>query len=384
MRQPATSALSAAASRSRLVASAFLMLLISAFATRDPVLLSIYALAAAGVVLANIRVLGGMSGKERAMTAVLVAALTMMLPISALRNESAFAHYFVVLISLGAAYVLTRNLCVYVDASRLSLVGAQTAVVVYLGFSGLENFPLEEMLPDSSSNGVTSYLVLLQANYCIVNFLLHRRTSIATSLVTLAICVVGYGRGSLLAAGGIVALNLLFAVSLKSRMHAAVGTLLLLCTSLGAYAAFGEEILTFIEFNTKIGAGLEDEPREQIISDYIGKIDGLSLLIGADYRGTAIELDYFGNPHISYIRAHHIFGLPYLLVMLMLPLVLLWKGHAASVKIFCGVMLGLILFRSFTEPILFPTLFDLYYFAICFALSRHIPESADRLCHRVG
>ena len=372
MRLAVASTSSAAVNRSRLVASAFLMLLIVAFATRDPVSLAIYATVATFVVLANIRVLGRMSGKERAMTVTLVAALTVMLPISALRNESAFAHYFVVLISLGAAYVLTRHLSVYVDASRLSLLGAQTAVTVYLGFSGLENFPLEEMLPDSSSNGVTSYLVLLQANYCIVNFLLHRRTSIATSLITLAVCIVGYGRGSLLAAGGIAALNLLFAVPLKSRLHTVVGTLLLLCIGFGVYVAFGEEVVSFIEINTKIGAGLEDEPREQIISDYIGKIDGLSFLIGADYRGTAIELDYFGNPHISYIRAHHIFGLPYLLVMLSLPIVLLWKGHAVSVKIFCGLMLALILFRSFTEPILFPTLFDLYYFAICFALSRRI------------
>lgn len=374
----------AVASRNTLAATVFLMLLVVAFATRSPMLLALYTLSALTVVLTNVEVLSRMRGKERDMATVLVAVLTVMLPISAFRSESALAHYVGVLLSLGAAYVLTRDLNVYLDASRLSLLAAQSAVAVYLGFSGLEDFPLENMLPDSSSNGVTSYLVLLQANYCIVNFLLRRRSSVATSLITLGICIVGYGRGSLLAAGGIVALNLLFSVSLKSRKHAVLGALLLLCVGVGVYVAFNEEIVTFIEINTKIGVGLEDEPRERIISDYLGKLDELSFLIGADYRGTTIDLDYFGNPHISYIRAHHIFGLPYLAVMLALPLVMLWQGHAVSVKVFCGLMLVLILFRAFTEPILFPTLFDLYYFAICFALSRRVPIPALRSSKRVN
>ena len=349
--------------------TAFLMLLIVAFATRHPALLAAYTLAAFAVVLANVRRLSRLDRREGVMVGVVVATLTLMLPLATLRNQSAIAHYLTILTSLGAAYVLTRRMTVYLSASRWSLLAAQAAVGVYLAYVGLEDFPLENMLPDSSSNGVTSYLVLLQANYCIVHFAVRRRTSVLTSLVTLAICIVGFGRGSLIAAAAILAINVLFTPLLKTRAQALLATALIVVAAAGTYVRFEEELVGFVETNTKIGVGLEDEPRERIIRDYLGRIDAWSLLVGADYRGTAIEDDYNGNPHNSYIRAHHLFGLPYVLTMLVFPIALMRAQTPFPVKVFSILMGGVVLFRSFTEPILFPTLFDFYWFAICFGLA---------------
>ncbi|MDO9027820.1 MAG: hypothetical protein Q7U68_03050, partial [Candidatus Roizmanbacteria bacterium] len=132
---------------------------------------------------------------------------------------------------------------------------------------------------------------------------------------------------------------------------------------------FGEEIIGFINSNTKLGSGLYDATRDQMMTDYVNQIDGTSLLIGADYQGTSIAQDYNNNPHSSYIRAHHIFGIFYLLLMILMPVVTIWRGHVLSVKLFSGLMLVLILLRSATEPLIFATIFDLFYFSICFVLA---------------
>lgn len=351
-----------------LLANAFFMLLIAAFTTRQPFLITLYIFVAIGIIASNVRVLSDMAGITRNMSIVLVIALTAMLPISLLRNETAIFHYLIVLASLGSAYVLTRNLYVYLSASRWSLIATQLLVLGYLYFSGLDDFPLENMLPDSSSNGITSYLIILQANYCIINFVLNRRTCLVTSLVTLLICIVGYGRGSILAAIPIFVFAAVFSIQSSSRMRHLVYGLLFLVVSLAGAMTFGREIIEFFESYTKIGSGLYDDARTMIIRDYLNQIDIFTFVMGVNYDGTSIEQYFYGNPHNSYIRAHHIFGIGYLLIMLLMPLVLLRSGHTGKVKIFCSLMILIVLFRSFTETIIFPTPFDFYYFSIIFIL----------------
>jgi hypothetical protein len=359
------------------VAVAVLSLLVVAFATRAPALLAAYALAAVALVVAGMRSLSALAGRELLVATLLATAILLVLPVAMVRNVNVAFHAITVALSFAAAYVLTRNLPAYVLASRITLLAAQAYVVAYLARSGLEDFPLENMLPDSSSNGVTSYLVVLQANACAGAYLLRRRTGVLSALVTLAICIVGYGRGSILAAAAIVAVCALFGAAGGSRLRALLGVLLVTAASAGVYLAFQDEIDTFVQVNTKIGSGLDDEPRQEIIGDYLGKIDGAGpLLLGADYRGTSVETAYYGNPHNSYIRAHNIFGLPYLLVMLAWPLLLDRRHWPGARRLFVHLMLALVLARSFTEPLLFPTFFDLYYFALCFALARR--EGADR------
>jgi hypothetical protein len=333
--------------RAHVIATTTLALLVAAFATRAPALLAAYVLAAIALILMGMRTLSALGGRELVAASLLATAVIVALPVVVLRNFNVAFHAITVAVSFGAAYVLTRNLKVYVMASRVTLIAAQAYVVAYLSRSGLEDFPLENMLPDSSSNGVTSYLVVLQANACAGLYLLRRRAAIPTSLLTLGICIVGYGRGSVLAAAGILAVCALFAASGRSLRGAVLGVVLVVASGLAVYVS-----------------------HEEIIRDYLGKIDGAwPLLFGADYRGTSVETSYFGNPHNSFIRAHNIFGLPYLLCVLALPLLLDRGRWPARERVFVYAMLTLVLARSFTEPLLFPTFFDLYYFALCFALA---------------
>jgi hypothetical protein len=355
--------------RGTYLATGFLILLIAAYVSLSPPLLAAYAALAGLVLLFRFRALSQLNLRERGAALVLVSCLTAVLPLSVLRNELALMHYFVALVGMGCAIVFTRNLETYLLASRLSLLAAQAALAIFLLSRGITSFPLEGLFEHSSSNGITSCLIVLQVNYSAIQYLVRRKSSLITALLTLAICIIGYGRGSILASSAIVATNLLFSASWRSY-RAAAGALCVLAVGAVLLLAYGRDVVLFVQENTKIGAGLYDEARARMISEYTGRIHAGTLMAGADYRGTVIESEFGGNPHNSYIRAHHLFGLPYILAMILLPCLMVSRGHSFPAVAFTGCMIFILFVRCATEPILFPTPFDFYYFAICFALSR--------------
>ncbi len=349
--------------------SAFLLLLSGAYALEMPLLVVLYIGVAFVLVLLRIDTFASASRAERLLMALFVVTMVVTLPISALRHPSALGHFVFILLSLGAAFVMTRDRAQFLAASRVSLLAVQAAVFAYLMVRGFNDFPLENMIGEQSSNGITSYMIILQANYSAFNFLVRRRASTLTSLLTLTVCIVGYGRGSILASACIVLINLLSYLSWRS-VPAALGRGLAALLAVGAVGYFfSADITLFLEANTKLGSGLFDAARERIMIDYLSKIDPVTFITGAEYDGTSIQTEFRDNPHNSYIRAHHIFGLPYLLVLALFPLALMWARQAWSVKLYCAAMLIAVLFRASTEPVLFPTLFDFYFFAFCFGLS---------------
>lgn len=358
-----------------LLATLFVTALIVAFAGRAVVLMGAYLFLAICCVLANVHLLKEASVRERNAACLFVLVLTVMLPVSVLRSETSLVHYVVILTSMAAGFLLTRNLVVYRKASQLTLLAAQATVFIYLIVSGIANFPLDNMLPDSSSNGVTSYMVLLQANYCIVNYVLTRKTSLPTALMTLAICIVGYGRGSILAAAALVSLGVAARVWAGGYTRALLALVIVMGGAAAVAIEYGDVISEFVAANTKIGSGLYDAHRAGILTEYLEKLDGVSLWTGGSYEGTSIVTDYNSNPHNSYIRAHYIFGLPYLLLLFLIPIYLVNRAHERRVKAYAACVWAVALFRALTEPVLFPTLFDFYFFAGCFVMSHGTRET---------
>lgn len=363
------------------LATLFVAVLAVSSATHVTAVMGGYLVLALVVLLANVKVFAVASQRERNVALALVLATSLMLPISLLKSPTGVIHYVVVLVSLGAGYVLTRDIEVYVKASRLTLIAAQVYVFAYLARRGLANFPLTDIIPNSSANGVTSYMVLLQANYCIVNYAHMRRTSLLTALATLAICIVGFGRGSILSAAAIVVVGLACRFSLARRGRANLVALAILIT--GAYLAvrYAEQIHIFVSVNTKIGSGLFDVHRYRMINEYLDKIDAVTLWTGASYAGTSIVSEYNNNPHNSFIRAHYIFGVPYLALLFAIPPYLIHAAHARSVKVYAACLWAVVMFRALTEPILFPTLLDFFFFAVCFVLSQD-PRARDCVAMR--
>jgi hypothetical protein len=350
-----------------LFVSVLVILLVFAVATRSLVISAAALGSATLVVMRNLHILLAAPRRDKYLLVGTGGLLTLTLPFAVLRSETALAHYFVTVLSLLTAFLITRSPDTYFQASRAGLYASLGVVSAYLATSGLGSFPLERMIPDSSSNGITSYLVILQANYCVASYLVRRKLPFLSAVLTLGICIVGYGRGSILSTVGIIAVNFITFALRKSPRHffAAVGVLAL--TGVWLAAVYGDEITYFVEANTKIGSGLYDQHRDSIIKDYSHLIDENSLLIltGADYKGTVIEADYNNNPHNSYIRAHHIFGLPYLMLMLSFPL-LAFVRLPGKLRAYPLALITIMLFRAATEPILFPTMLDVFYFSVCF------------------
>lgn len=340
-----------------------LLLLTFGATTRNVWLLACY-FAAVVVVLARGGLPDRLAPRQRLMVLVVVLIATLTLPFNVARNPTALLHYCVALASLGVALSLTRDLRAYVIGSRACLIGCQMALVAYLLHVGVWDFPLEQLFEHTSSNGITSRLVLIQANYSVAQFLVRRRISLLTPLITLGICIIGYGRASILVAAAICALCLLWRGMPRPGQSAIVPLLLLVCISASAYL-WGSTAVEALEQSTKLGAGLYDEPRERMIEEYRQKIDAATLVTGASYEGTSIESEFYGNPHNSFIRGHHLFGLPYLLAMLCFPLFMLAGRRDASGTVFTVAVLAMVLARSVTEPLLFPTMFDAFFFALC-------------------
>jgi hypothetical protein len=357
-----------------------LALTMLAFSLRAPALVALALIFGVGLILVHLAAWARAARSERAMVALLILTLLASLPTAALREPTALAHGAVSLVALGMAFVVTRDRDNYLRASAWILWGTQALVLAFLAVTGVDDFPLERLLPDSSSNGITSYLVALQVNYCVVRYLATGRPTVITPLVTVAICVVGYGRGSILAAAAIVALNAMACLQTRRPLRS-IG-LLTVAAVLAAwiYQRHGDDIAAFVELNTKIGSGLVDQHREQQIEEYLERINTLTLLVGVEYDGTSIEREYNNNPHNAFIRGHHTFGLVYIVVVTALPILCIASARLPrSRRVYAMALIAVLLFRAFTEPILFPTLLDTVYFALCFVLCRPSP-SCPRPC----
>lgn len=357
----------------------YVLLLIAAFAFRSAPLTALYSVVCVLYVLRNLKRLQEASVADMKLVCLMVVGPSLLVVVSIPRvGLAAGYHYLVAVLAAIAAYAATRDLSSYWRASKWGLLVTQGVIIGYLAVVGTSGFPLENVIPNSSANGITSYVVLFQINYCIVNYVRRGRFAWATQLATLFICVVGFGRGSILAS--VATLIASFAVSSLPRP----GRSRFAGFALAALATFAivrnsDQILLYADANTKIGAGLGDPSRSTMIADYLNHMTIATAVVGGSYENTAIANDYSDNPHNSFIRAHHIFGLGYLIVIAALPFYVVAGMRATGAdRVYVLLMMLILYFRAFTEPILFPTLYDFFFFGMCFAVrgsDRRVPGS---------
>ena len=339
------------------------ILMVLSIATRHPVVLALFVLCTGALILFEHNKIE-FSQRYKSLAIFTMVSAAAVLPLNVFINPNVVFHFTILAGCLFSGFYAARKGIDYAEASKFLLILFQSYIFIYLYYKGTETQPLEDIVKDSSSNGITSYLVCLQINYSIAMMVIHRKVSIITSILTLWICVIGYGRGSIIAAAGIMLLNIsFFAFSTKLlsvRMAIVLGSVAFVL-----YAAqnFGI-IYDYVYSNTKIGSGLYDQERSIIIASYLERIDGLNLLTGVDIRGSIIDRFYNGNPHNSYIRAHMIFGLSYIVAIAVALIMALQKLPDFTTKAYCALAATMLLFRAATEPILFPTPFDFIFYAL--------------------
>lgn len=291
-------------------------------------------------------------------------------------------YFFNTLATFLAAAAVTRHpLEVLLWSFRISYgcFVALIALALYTYWGTPE--PLGEVIPGSSTNGIPAYLIVVQVGLSLCNYLVRRQLPLISAFVTCVVAFYGYGRGSLIVAAMIVAVSLVYNIALwrsAGLWRRAVLLLLAVSTAFGL-TWYGNDLVDLLNDHTKLGVGLADVNRMEIWEQYLGKVDAWTFVFGADYSETVIETIRHGNPHISYIRTHALFGLPATLLALLSPLFVFMSRKTWSSKIVFFTFLAMAALRAASEPILFPTLLDLYYFSFFFLFFRYAPEAKAAL-----
>ncbi|MFW7343408.1 hypothetical protein V0R37_17930 [Pollutimonas sp. H1-120] len=243
-----------------------------------------------------------------------------------------------------------------------------TATAIGIALHWEEAEPLGAIFPGVSTNGLPSYLIVLQIAYSITYYLKHNRLPLWPTVATLVVAIFGLGRGSIIIAGLIlfssIFLNALVTESKSERrIFLAIG---LAASPVAIFALFTyyTEIIAYFDLaieGSKFSGGIIDEHRARMMTDYLHKIDVYTLIFGANYNGTSIAAIYGGNPHNSFIRLHSFYGLAgFMLVFLSLVLIVASTKRLKH-KTITLLFIIFSLLRAVTEPIFFPSPLDFFY-----------------------
>lgn len=299
--------------------------------------------------------------KNRYLLLYSILPIAISLPFVVFRNHSTIFYFILNLYCLMVSFSFYKRIFdVYIITKYLFYIFA-LCILLYLYFthgSYPQGYQLEYMFGGNiGANGVTTFASILCFLYTILSFRLLHETSFLPCVINLYISYEGYGRGSIIFALMLIVINFIFLL-LKLKTHKRIFILLSAIISILCFTPYLHEIYS----NTKLVAGL-DSPRIEMFVQYVDAMDAYNLFFGAPYEGTIIA-EFNHNPHISYIRAHHIFGLYYIMLIFLVPFVLfsrVVKNHDGVGLIIFIAILALLL-RCVSEPLLFPTLFDTFFF----------------------
>jgi hypothetical protein len=245
--------------------------------------------------------------------------------------------------------------------------------------------PLSSIIPWVSRNGITSVLIVCQIVFCFISYLYNKKFPLLSSVLVVILCFYGLGRGSiivsiLLLLFGVI-LNVINSKSYKVKIFA-----LIFISGLIVYFSYNSETIIMLENieeglnKTQFGQGYTDEARLGMNAEYISNLNTWNFLFGSSYKNTSIEKYFNGNPHNSFIRLHSYYGIFGITVLLMVISSILIANKDKSVKFTLLVLLVLLLFRSYTEPILFPSALDLFFlFMIALYFRKNYFISNDKI-----
>lgn len=231
--------------------------------------------------------------------------------------------------------------------------------------------PLGLIIPGSSQNGIPSYFIILVSAMLFLSFHLKGSFPIFPIFITFFVSFLGEGRGSLIVSAYLLLCVIFFSFFLhksKSIFVSAFRFLFFLAV-ISIFMSYSYDIYEFVSTRTKLSVGLLDYNRSRILESYLNSLSIFGLFIGSGYEQTVIDSEYGSNPHISYIRLHSFFGLAAVFCVLLSPLILFFKGLSMYNLYLVALLYGMLL-RAATEPVLFPTLLDFFYFSCIFTFFR--------------
>lgn len=297
------------------------------------------------------------------------------IPLIVFYNYSTIAYFMLTIWSVFLAIVFLKddNLEYFYNGIKYLFFTFTAITLIYIYFTeGMypSVYRLDYMIGNNvSGNGPTSFLNILLGVYTALRMKLRNRSSLAISLISLYIAIEGYGRGSIVFVLMMIMLNLIF-IFFHLRKSWRLFFIIFFTLFLIAIPSIYEILLT-----TKLTQGF-DSPRIFIAQEYINAINVFSFFFGASYEDTIIASIYDNNPHITYIRTHHIFGLFYLfgLFYIILKKIFYVISNSSLVNWMILLIVFNILIRTITEPLLFPSLFDSFFLVTLFLISKKVKK----------
>lgn len=239
--------------------------------------------------------------------------------------------------------------------------------------------PLSHFIEGSSQNGIPSYLLVLLLSYLFCSLMFENRLPLLPAASCLIISFYGEGRGSLVISILVFLLCYLYFFLKPNATKGFSGKILL-------FSAFSLFFIFLINFNliaefvitgSKLSVGLKDTNRLDILTSYINSLSYYEILVGGSYDDNIVSTKYLGNPHIAYVRLHAFFGLIPVIIVIFSPFLFFFKK--VSVKsFFLFALTCLYLARSISEPVLFPTALDFFYFMSFFIFFKYNREQKNR------
>jgi len=264
------------------------------------------------------------------------------------RGEFSTFYFWMLGINSILASIAIRELpvCKSLSAARILLVAA-TSFAIYIATEDRAAYDSGEII-GGSSNLLTAMLIGVVCWHSYSAVLAGRRAPIAAPVALLSVSVVFGGRSGILVAAMLLSLNIGLRV-LSSRGFALAAT----AAAIAVIVVVPIEIFTDVVASTRLIHGFTDDIRSQMFSEYVGTLDALNFFIGAPYNPSGVIASYGDNPHNSVIRAHHLFGLPALLVLAGIYLAALARVIAkpATGSIYAFVLGNLVLLRSLYDSV---------------------------------
>jgi len=215
----------------------------------------------------------------------------------------------VMISQLSIAYSLLRfdAAANVVVATYYAFLAFTVFLVVVFGF-GAEEFDV--ILQGVGRNGYSAILFALMIGYCILQVLNSRIIAITPILITFLAMISLYGRSSIFATG----------IVLLAAVHRRLGS----WTYIGYIVAPVVIVLSvqYFDFNeifeyTNFRSGVESE-RWDVISEWLGALKPLDLLVGVNLSTLNTVNDLDGNPHNAFIRLQSFFGAAVFAVFILL------------------------------------------------------------------
>lgn len=289
-------------------------------------------------------------------------------------------YLFGTVVSFATAYVISRFSAAAIHrAATIIYWVLATMVGLVLAIYWGSPQPFGEVIEGSSTNAIPAYMIVVQLLLCVTTFIMKGRAPILTPVIVFLIAFFGSGRGSLVVGAMLVLGSLI--INLFPRNVSFIYRLILIAISVVAMAQLAihaSELYDYVARFTKLSVGIVDLNRTQILDDYLQVITPYTFFFGAEYQGTVIDIQYMGNPHISFIRTHSFFGIFVMLMALLSPLIVFFARARWSLKLPIFFFVSLAVVRAGTEPILFPTLLDVFYFLMILMFFRARSASDSR------